>query len=104
MVQTDSENNDLVGSKAIDANGTKIGMVTDVVHDPESGRPEWAVIDPGLLKAEHYAPLGEAYRSSTDDLVLDLDKRFVTSAPKAPRDHEITPQLEEELHHYYDRT
>ncbi len=97
-----TDGDDLIGCTAIDPTGSKIGKIADVVRDPESGRARWAVIDLGLLKAAHYAPLGEAYRSATDELVLDLDRRIIASAPKAGSNHELTPQLAAELDRYYD--
>jgi sporulation protein YlmC with PRC-barrel domain len=93
---------ELVGHTVVDPNGQKIGKVADVLRDAETGRPQWAVIDLGKLKASHYAPLTDAYKSVDDTLVINLEKRLVASAPKASAgEHVLTPELEAELRQYY---
>ncbi len=97
----DTDGGNLIGRRVVDSSGTKIGKVADVVRDPASGKARYAVVDLGLMKAAHYAPLANAYRSAEDDLVLDLDKRLIANAPKATKGHELTPELVEELDRYY---
>jgi hypothetical protein len=97
----DSGSDELVGHTVVDPNGQKIGKVADVLRDTETGRPEWAVIDLGKMKASHYAPLDGAFRSVDDTLVVNLEKRLIASAPKASGAHELTPELEKELRDYY---
>ncbi len=96
----DSSGDELVGHTVVDPNGQKIGRVAGVLRD-EAGRAEWAVIDLGKLKASHYAPLGDAYKSVDDTLVVNLEKRLIASAPKASGEHVLTPELEQELRSYY---
>jgi sporulation protein YlmC with PRC-barrel domain len=97
----DASGEDLVGHTVVDPNGAKIGKVADVLRDPDTGRARWAVIDLGKLKAAHYAPLVDAYKSVDDTLVVNLEKRLIASAPKATGDRALTPELEAELAQYY---
>jgi hypothetical protein len=96
-----SSADEFVGHTVVDPHGQKIGKIADVLRDAETGRPEWAVIDLGKLKASHYAPLDGAFKSVDDTLVVNLEKRLIASAPKASGEHELTPELEQELRSYY---
>lgn len=97
----DAPGRDLVGRTAIDAAGSTVGTVTDVIADPETGNAKWAVIDLGLFKREHYAPLAHAYRTEDNGLVLDVDKRFIAEAPKAAKDERWSPEIDAQLAEYY---
>lgn len=96
----DTPGDNLIGRRVVDASGSKIGKVTNVVRDPRTGNARYAVVDLGALKASHYAPLANAYRSATDDLVVDLDKRLIAGAPKANKGDELTVELVDELDRY----
>jgi hypothetical protein len=90
------------GHTALDEHGTKVGTVTDVLFDRE-GEAKWAVVDPGPLRRNHYAPLEGAYETVSGDVILPVDVETVKHAPIAGRDHILTPELEDELVSHYGR-
>ena len=97
----DAPSRDLVGRRAIDAAGSTVGTITDVITDRETGKAKWAVIDLGFFKHEHFAPLAHAYRTDDNGLVLDVEKRFIADAPKAGKDEVWNADIEHQLVEYY---
>ena len=90
------------GLAVIDRHGTEVGTITDVVYDDMTEEPTWGVVSPGLLHAHHYIPLvPPVHVSETGDVVLPYDKADVLKAPKAQRNHVVTPMLRRELEHHY---
>jgi uncharacterized protein YrrD len=89
------------GHRVINEQGEKIGVVTDVIYDPQTNEPTWVVVDAGLLHADHYMPLVGSYRSVEGNLVASFDKATVKHAAKAPKDHVMTRELERELCAHY---
>jgi hypothetical protein len=50
-----------LGRVMIDRDGNRIGEITDLYLDNETGRPEWAVVRTGLFGLRStFAPLAEA--------------------------------------------
>jgi sporulation protein YlmC with PRC-barrel domain len=45
-VQTEIDPRDLIGHKAVDRNGDKIGTIDEVYLDDATGEPEWAAVSP----------------------------------------------------------
>jgi hypothetical protein len=91
----------IVGQQAVDEAGAKIGTVTDVIYDVQSGEASWAVVGLGLLGAEHYVPLADTYQSDSNRLVLPFDKRTIKQSPKANKDHVLTSDVEADVRRYY---
>src|SRR5690348_4068731 len=48
-VRTDIDPRHLIGRKAFDRNGDKIGTIDEVYLDDATGEPEWAAIRTGLF-------------------------------------------------------
>ncbi|HYT09777.1 MAG TPA: PRC and DUF2382 domain-containing protein [Mycobacteriales bacterium] len=91
----------LSGATARDSAGDKIGKVSQVYLDDQSGRPEWVTVRTGLLGTrESFVPLAAA-RLDGDDLVLDVSKDKVSDAPQIDEDGHLSPQDEAELYRYY---
>lgn len=90
-----------LGKDVIDEQGTKIGTVTDVLPDDETGEPAWVVVSIGVLRSEHFVPLGAAYQSEQGRLVLPFDRDMVKHSPRAKRDHVLERATAEELRRYY---
>ncbi|SET84026.1 PRC and DUF2382 domain-containing protein, partial [Geodermatophilus poikilotrophus] len=91
----------VIGTTAIDADGDKIGKVSEVYLDDETGRPEWATVHTGLFGTkETFVPLAQA--DLTDDhLRVPDNKEKVKDAPKVDTDGHLSPQEEQELYRYY---
>ena len=56
-MQTDIDPRNLIGRKAFDRNGTKIGTVDEVYLDDATGEPEWAAVRTGLFTRDAFVPL-----------------------------------------------
>jgi uncharacterized protein (TIGR02271 family) len=91
----------VIGTTAIDADGDKIGKVSEVYLDDETGRPEWATVHTGLFGTkETFVPLAQAELSG-EQLRVPYDKAKVKDAPKVDTDGHLSPQEEQELYRYY---
>ena len=88
------------GHRVVDDHHRPIGKVTDVIYD-ETGTPKWAVVSPGVFRAEHFLPLDNTYLSLEGNLVVPFDKRTVSRSPRAERDHVLSPITERALEQYY---
>ena len=93
---------ELLDREVINESGEKLGRVTDVLFSNDGQSPRWAVVSPGLLGSAHYVPLANAYTSSEGRVVVPYDKSTIKHAPKADRDHVLTPDVEEHLVRYDD--
>jgi uncharacterized protein (TIGR02271 family) len=95
-----------IGRDAYDVNGDKIGEITDVYHDDETGRPEWVAVQTGLFGTKHsFVPIhgSTVYRSDDDsgDLQVAFDKDMIKGAPRIDNDEHLDPAQERELWSYY---
>jgi hypothetical protein len=88
------------GHRVVDDHHRPIGKVTDVIYD-DAGIPKWAVVSPGVFRAEHFLPLDNTYLSLEGNLVVPFDRRTVSRSPKAERDHVLSPITERVLEQYY---
>jgi hypothetical protein len=88
------------GHRVVDDHHRPIGKVTDVIYD-DAGIAKWAVVSPGVFRAEHFLPLDNTYLSLEGNLVVPFDRRTVSRSPKAERDHVLSPITERALEHYY---
>jgi sporulation protein YlmC with PRC-barrel domain len=87
--------------QVIDQRGTKVGAVVDVVSDPSTLEPQWLVVDSGTFKSTHYVPVLGSYQTAAGDIVVPYDADSVKHAPKAHRDHIVTPDVEHEIREHY---
>ena len=56
-MQTDIDPRHLIGRKAFDRNGSRIGTIDEVYLDDATGVPEWAAIRTGLFSRDAFVPL-----------------------------------------------
>jgi hypothetical protein len=89
-----------VGQEAIDQHGGKIGKVTDILSDDQTGQPAWAIVNTGI-RAEHYVPLVDSYETEEGRIVLAFDKTTIKNSPKAGREHVLLRSAEDDLRRYY---
>ena len=98
---TEQQIQQVIGTTAVDADGDKIGKISEVYLDDETGRPEWATVHTGLFGTkETFLPLAQADLSG-DQLRFPYDKSKVKDAPKVDADGHLSPQEEQELYRYY---
>ena len=91
----------LTGHPVVDDHQEKVGTVSDVLYD-EEGEPRWAVVDPGVMRAEKFVPVEGSYLSEDGEMVIPYSKDQVKHAPKAPRDHVLDSRTEVVLEEHYE--
>ena len=89
------------GHQVVDKRMSTIGKVTDVLYDDVEMQPRWAVVKVGMLGSEHYMPLMEAYMADDGRVIVPFDKMSIKHAPRAGKDHVLTPDDERALRDYY---
>jgi hypothetical protein len=96
-----SEPTSLTGHAVLDDHHVKVGTVSDVLYD-DSGAARWAVVDPGVMRAEKFVPVEGAYVTDSGEMVIPYAKEQVKHAPKAPRDHVLDSGTEHVLEQHYE--
>ena len=99
--ERDAEPTNLTGHAVLDDHHHKVGTISDVLYD-ESGVPRWAVVDPGVMRAEKFVPVAGAYVTDRGEMVIPYAKEQVKQAPKAPRDHVLDSMTEGVLEQHYE--
>ena len=95
-----------IGQSVVDQAGDKVGKVSEIFVDDESGQPEWLTINTGLFSSRaSFVPLQGA-SAEGDKLVIPFDKAKVKDAPQVDEDGDghLEPSEEEELYRYYGRS
>ncbi|MGY1609317.1 MULTISPECIES: PRC and DUF2382 domain-containing protein [unclassified Geodermatophilus] len=91
----------MIGQDVYDDSGDKIGSVSEVYLDDETGQPEWATVRTGLFGTkESFIPLRDADLAG-DGLRVRVSKAKVKDAPRIDTDGHLSPQEEQELYRYY---
>ena len=96
-----AEPTNLTGHAVLDDHHHKVGTIIDVLYD-ERGAARWAVVDPGVMRAEKFVPVEGAYVTESGEMVIPYAKEQVKQAPKAPRDHVLDSQTEVALERHYE--
>lgn len=79
-MQTDIDPRSLIGRKAFDRNGTKIGTIDEVYLDDATGVPEWAAVRTGLFSRDAFVPL-EPSELVGDALRVPFERALIRDAP-----------------------
>jgi sporulation protein YlmC with PRC-barrel domain len=99
-VQTGIDPRSLIGRRAFDINGVKIGTIDEVYLDDATGRPEWAAVRTGLFSRDAFVPL-EPSEFVEDRLDVPFDKALIKDAPDFGVGRHLSPQQELQLYHHY---
>ena len=96
--------NKVEGTAAYDADGEKLGTITNFMVDKESGQVEYAVLQFGgfLGIGSDYYPVPWAALEYDEELggyILDIDKEALKTAPHFPADRSprFTPEYGSEV-------
>ena len=103
MIGTDEIQNLLsTGGTVVGTDGDKIGKVSQVFLDDQTGNPEWVTVHTGLFgTAESFVPLNQASVRG-DEIVVPYDKSTVKGAPRvSDADGHLSETEEAELYRYY---
>lgn len=99
-MQTDIDPRSLIGRKAFDCNGTKLGTVDEVYLDDATGVPEWAAIRTGLFSRDAFIPL-EPSELVKGTLQVPYDRALIKDAPDFGVGRHLSPEQELQLYHHY---
>ncbi|CAL9385031.1 PRC-barrel domain-containing protein [Streptomyces sp. enrichment culture] len=99
-MRTDIDPRNLIGRKAFDRDGTRIGTVDEVYLDDATGVPEWAAIRTGLFSRDAFVPL-EPSELVDGTLRLPFDRALIKEAPDFGVGRHLSPEQELQLYHHY---
>lgn len=99
-MQTDIDPRSLIGRKAFDRDGAKIGTVDEVYLDDETGEPEWAAVRTGLFSRDAFVPL-EPSEVVDDTLRVPYERALIKDAPDFGVGRHLSPEQELQLYHHY---
>lgn len=99
-MQTDIDPRNLIGLKAVDRSGTKLGTVDEVYLDDATGVPEWAAIRTGLFGRDAFVPL-EPSMLVDGALRVPFDRVLIKDAPDFGVGRHLSPEQELQLYHHY---
>ena len=89
------------GRNLVGSDGDKIGKITDIYEDPDTGKPEWATVSTGLFGSKsNFVPLAGA-QAAGEDVRANVTKDQVKDAPGVENDGELSEQEEQRLFEHY---
>lgn len=99
-METDIDPHALIGRKAVDHEGARIGTVDEVYLDDTTGVPEWAAVRTGFFGRDAFVPLEP---SDVVDGVLRVpfERSLVKGAPDFGVGHHLSPEQELMLYRHY---
>ena len=90
-----------IGRMLTDASGHKIGKITDIYTDDDTGQPEWLAVTTGLFGSNvSFVPVNGA-TSSGGGVQVPFPKDQVKQAPNAGADAMLSPEEEARLYAHY---
>ncbi|MGK5632317.1 PRC-barrel domain-containing protein [Streptomyces sp. URMC 123] len=99
-MQSDIDPRGLIGRKAFDRDGTKIGTVDEVYLDDATGQPEWAAVRTGLFSRDAFVPL-EPSEVVGEGLRVPYSREVIKGAPDLGVGRHLSPEQELRLYHHY---
>ena len=86
---------------AVDAEGSRIGKISQVYLDDKTGQPLWVLVETGLFGTrDSFAPI-HGSRFDGELVVLAVSKEQVKDAPNIGRDEQLGASEQEGLRRYY---
>ena len=86
---------------AVDAEGNRIGKITKVYLDDQTGQPLWVLVETGLFGTrQSFAPI-HGSRVDGELIVLAVSKDQVKDAPNIDQDAHLSESEQDALRQYY---
>jgi uncharacterized protein (TIGR02271 family) len=83
------------------SDGEKIGKISEIYEDLQTGKPEWATVSSGLFGAKsNFVPLAGASPEG-EDVRAQVTKEQVKDAPGVEADGELSEREEQRLFEHY---
>ena len=87
---------------AVDTEGNRIGKVTKVYLDDQTGQPQWVLVETGLFGTrQSFAPVHGSRLDGEQLVVLAVSKDQVKDAPNIDEDARISQSEDDALRQYY---
>jgi PRC-barrel domain len=87
---------------AVDAEGNRIGKISKVYLDRQTGQPMWVLVETGLFGTrQSLAPIRGSRMDGEQLVVLAVSKDQVKDAPNVDPDARISESEEDALRQYY---
>lgn len=99
-MQTDIDPRSLIGRKAYDRDGVRIGTVDEVYLDDATGSPDWAAVRTGLFGRDSFVPLAPSTVVG-GALRVPFERSLVRAAPVLGVGRHLSPAQELRLCHHY---
>ncbi|WP_308112894.1 PRC-barrel domain-containing protein [Streptomyces sp. DH12] len=99
-MQSDIDPRSLIGRKAFDRDGRKIGTVDEVYLDDATGLPEWAAVRTGLFGRDAFVPLRPSDLVG-DGLRVPYERALVKDAPDFGVGRHLSAEQEVQLYRHY---
>lgn len=99
-MQNDIDPRSLIGRRALDSSGCKIGTVGEVYLDDATGEPEWAAVRTGFFRRETLVPL-EPSELVGGILHVPFERALVRSTPVLGVGRHLSPRQELQLYLHY---
>ena len=99
---TSKDPRDYIRSVAVDAEGNRIGKITKVYHDDQTGQPLWVLVETGLIGTrQSFAPVHGSRFDGEQLVVLAVSKDQVKDAPNIDSDAHVSESEQDALRQYY---
>ncbi|MFI7388835.1 PRC-barrel domain-containing protein [Streptomyces sp. NPDC049813] len=99
-MQTDIDPRTLIGRKAFDRTGSRLGTIDEVYLDDATGVPEWAAIRTGLFSRDAFIPLAPS-ELVDGTLRVPFERALVKDSPDFGVGRHLSPEQELQLYHHY---
>jgi uncharacterized protein (TIGR02271 family) len=89
------------GRTMVDRDGDKVGTIESIYIDDQTGQPEWALVNTGLLGTKStFVPLAQA-NPSGDQVQVPYEKQLIKDAPGIEPDGHVSEAEEQQLWRHY---
>lgn len=98
---TPQDRPDYIHRAAVDAEGNRIGKISQMFLDEQTGKPQWVLVETGLLGTrQSYAPV-RGSKLDGELVVLAVSKDKVKDAPNVESGEQLSDGEQEALRQYY---
>ena len=99
---TSQDPRDYIRSVAVDAEGNRIGKITKVYDDDQTGQPRWILVETGMFGTrQSFAPVHGSRFDGEQLVVLAVSKDQVKDAPNIDSDAHVSESEQDALRQYY---
>lgn len=92
---------DYVHRAAVDAEGNRIGKISRLYLDEQTGQPQWALVETGLFGTrQSFAPI-HGSKLDGELVVLAVSKDQVKDAPNVDSGEQLSASEQETLRQHY---